>query len=65
VERLKTFKAHRDADVVQRWLEGIRECARGTDNLMPVLREALKDGCSMGEVCGAVRDVFGEYKPTF
>jgi methylmalonyl-CoA mutase N-terminal domain/subunit len=65
VKRLKTFKANRDADVVQRRLEGIRECARGTDNLMPVLREALQDRCSMGEVCGAMRDVFGEYKPTF
>jgi methylmalonyl-CoA mutase, N-terminal domain len=32
---------------------------------MPVLREALKDRCAMGEVCGAMRDVFGEYKPTF
>jgi hypothetical protein len=25
----------------------------------------LKDRCSMGEVCGAMRDVFGEYQPTF
>ncbi len=65
VARLKTFKANRDADVVQRRLKGIRECARGTDNLMPVLREALKDRCSLGEVCGAMRDVFGEYKPTY
>jgi methylmalonyl-CoA mutase N-terminal domain/subunit len=65
VARLKTFKANRDADMVQRRLEGIRECARGTDNLMPVLREALKDRCSLGEVCGAMRDVFGEYKPTY
>ncbi len=65
VARLKTFKANRDAEVVQRRLEGIRECARGTNNLMPVLREALKDRCSLGEVCGAMGDVFGEYKPTY
>jgi methylmalonyl-CoA mutase N-terminal domain/subunit len=65
VERLKTFKASRDGDLLQRRLEGIRECARRTDNLLPVLREALKDRCSMGEVSGAMRDVFGEYKPTF
>jgi hypothetical protein len=30
-----------------------------------VLRRALKDRCSLGETCGAMRDVFGEYKPTF
>jgi hypothetical protein len=28
-----------------------------------VLKQALKDRCSMGEVCAAMRDVFGEYKP--
>ena len=45
---------------------GSRSCARpprGTDNLLPFIREALRDACSMGEVCGAMRDVFGEYQP--
>ena len=36
---------------------------RGTDNLLPPIRAALKDRCSVGEVCGALRDVFGEYQP--
>ncbi len=65
LDRLKAFKADRDQDLVAKRLEEIRECARGTDNLLPVLRQALKDRCSMGEVCGAMRDVFGEYKPSF
>jgi hypothetical protein len=30
-----------------------------------VLRRALKDRCSIGEVCGAMRDVFGDYKPNY
>ena len=64
VERLKAFKADRDQELVQRRLEQIRECARGTDNLLPVLREALKDRCSLGEACGAMRDVFGSYRPS-
>jgi methylmalonyl-CoA mutase, N-terminal domain len=63
VERLKKFKADRDAEVVERRLEEVREAARGSDNLLPVLRAALKDRCSLGEVCGAMRDVFGEYQP--
>ncbi|MGN6166823.1 MAG: acyl-CoA mutase large subunit family protein, partial [Solirubrobacteraceae bacterium] len=65
VERLKAFKADRDEPSVQRRLEQIRECARGSGNLLPVLRQALRDRCSLGEVCGAMRDVFGEYKPAF
>ena len=44
-------------------LRELREAARGTDNLMPFIRQALKDRCSMGEVCGAMREVFGEYRP--
>ena len=65
VERLKAFKADRDPELVERRLEELRECARGTDNLLPALRQALKDRCSLGEVCGAMRDVFGEYQPSF
>jgi methylmalonyl-CoA mutase N-terminal domain/subunit len=65
LERLAAFKADRDAELVTRRLDEVRACAQGTDNLLPVLREALKDRCSMGEVCGAMRDVFGDYHPSF
>ena len=41
----------------------LREAARGEENLMLPIRAALKDSCSVGEVCGAMRDVFGEYQP--
>jgi methylmalonyl-CoA mutase N-terminal domain/subunit len=64
LERLKRFKADRDQTLVPARLEEIREAARGTGNLLPVLRQALKDRCSMGEVCAAMRDVFGDYQPT-
>jgi methylmalonyl-CoA mutase N-terminal domain/subunit len=50
---------------VARRLEELREVARGTENLLPSIRRALKDRCSLGEVCGAMRDVFGSYAPTF
>src|SRR4051812_17598046 len=63
VERLKTFKENRDQENVRRRLDDIREAARGSDNLLPHLKDALRDHCSMGEVCGAMRDVFGEYQP--
>jgi methylmalonyl-CoA mutase N-terminal domain/subunit len=44
-------------------LEELRVACRGKDNLMHPIRQALKDRCSMGEVCGAMKDVFGAYKP--
>ena len=65
VERLKAFKADRDQALVDARLEELREAARGSDNLLPSISEALRDRCSMGEVCGAMQDVFGKYAPTF
>ncbi|HLY49033.1 MAG TPA: methylmalonyl-CoA mutase family protein [Solirubrobacteraceae bacterium] len=65
VERLRRFKADRDQSLVDRRLEEIRVAAQSSENLLPVLREALRDRCTMGEVCVAMRDVFGEYQPTF
>ena len=59
VARLKAFKADRDQELVAQRLDEVRDCARGTGNMLPVLRQALKDRCSIGEVCGAMRDVFG------
>jgi methylmalonyl-CoA mutase, N-terminal domain len=65
LERLKAFKADRDQELVQRRLEELREVARGSDNLLPAIKQALRDRASMGEVCGAMQDVFGAYTPTF
>jgi methylmalonyl-CoA mutase N-terminal domain/subunit len=63
VERLKAFKAGRDAELVERRLDELREAARGSENLLPPIKDALRDACSLGEVCGAMKDVFGEYRP--
>jgi methylmalonyl-CoA mutase N-terminal domain/subunit len=63
VERLKAFKAERDQELPSRRLEELREACRGSENLLPRIRQALADRSSIGEVCGAMRDVFGEYQP--
>ena len=65
VGRLAEFKANRDPALVEQRLEELRETARGSENLLPAIRQALKDRCSLGEVCGAMQDVFGKYAPTF
>jgi methylmalonyl-CoA mutase, N-terminal domain len=47
---------------VGRLLEALRDGARGTQNLLVPIREALRGGCTLGEVCGALRDVFGSHR---
>jgi methylmalonyl-CoA mutase N-terminal domain/subunit len=61
VERLKKFKAERDAGALEARLEELREVARGDGNLLHPIRAALKDRATIGEVCGVMRDEFGEY----
>jgi len=65
VQRRQACKAGRDGELAQRRLAEVRDAAGGSGNLLPPLRQALKDRCSLGEVCGAMREVFGEYKPSF
>jgi methylmalonyl-CoA mutase N-terminal domain/subunit len=65
VRRLKEFKANRDQALLDGRLEDLRAVARGSENLLPAIRQALKDRASLGEVCGAMQDVFGAYAPRF
>jgi methylmalonyl-CoA mutase, N-terminal domain len=65
LERLAHFKENRDRELVERRLQELREVARGSENLLGAIRQALKDRASMGEACAAMRDVFGSYAPTF
>jgi methylmalonyl-CoA mutase, N-terminal domain len=62
LRRLSEFKQARDAAEVEGKLEALREVARGEGNLLVPIRDALRARGSIGEVCGAMRDVFGEYK---
>jgi methylmalonyl-CoA mutase, N-terminal domain len=60
--RLKAFKEARDTAAVEAKLETVRDVARGEGNLLHPIRAALAADASIGEVCGAMREVFGEYK---
>jgi methylmalonyl-CoA mutase N-terminal domain/subunit len=62
VARLEEFKARRDQTQLDAKLEALRGVARGEGNLLHPIREALAADASIGEVCGALRDVFGEYR---
>ncbi|HET9123560.1 MAG TPA: methylmalonyl-CoA mutase family protein [Solirubrobacteraceae bacterium] len=64
VQRLAAFKVGRDSGLIAARLDAIRQTAQGPGNLLPTLREALRDHCTVGEVCAAMRDVFGRYQPS-
>ncbi|WP_235981237.1 methylmalonyl-CoA mutase family protein, partial [Streptomyces albidus (ex Kaewkla and Franco 2022)] len=44
-------------------LARLRETAEGTGNVLPPMKEALRARATVGEVCGALRDVWGTYVP--
>jgi methylmalonyl-CoA mutase N-terminal domain/subunit len=62
LERLGAFKSNRDQELVAERHEALRKVASGDGNLLYPIKDALRDGASIGEVCGAMRDVFGEYQ---
>ncbi len=59
---LKALRAERDGARVARALDDLRNAARGGVNLMPVLVDTVKTYATIGEICGVLREVFGEYK---
>jgi methylmalonyl-CoA mutase N-terminal domain/subunit len=63
-ERLRVLRAERSNDDVARRLATLRTVARGEENMMPYIYEAVKGYATVGEICGALRDVFGTYQET-
>ncbi len=61
--RLAAFKADRDESAVRAGLEAVTAAARGTDNVLYPMKDALLAGATLGEVSDALRDVFGTYQP--
>jgi methylmalonyl-CoA mutase, N-terminal domain len=62
--RLAALRAERDSGAVERALSDLRAAASGTDNVLYPMREALRARATVGEVCGALRDEWGLYRPT-
>jgi methylmalonyl-CoA mutase N-terminal domain/subunit len=61
-ERLSKLRAERSKDEVARRLKALRTAAQGADNLMPFIFDAVKSYATLGEICDAMRDVFGTYE---
>jgi methylmalonyl-CoA mutase N-terminal domain/subunit len=62
VAKLGRLRRERDSAAVTRALDRLRETARGTDNLMPVIIDAVRAYATLGEMAGALREVWGEHK---
>ena len=60
--RLAELKANRDALLVQKCLQKIKEAAEGTQNIMPFVLEAVEAYCTLGEIADVLRQVYGEHK---
>jgi len=61
-ERLARLRAERSAAEVERSLEALKEGARGDANLMPLIIDCARAYCTEGEIIGALKEVFGEYR---
>jgi len=62
LERLSRLRRERDNERLSAKLEALRQAARGDENLMPYLLEAVNAYATLGEVCNVLRKVFGEYR---
>jgi methylmalonyl-CoA mutase, N-terminal domain len=61
-DRLRKLRAERSNDEVTRRLSALCAAAKGKDNLMPAIYDAVKAYATLGEICDAMRDVFGTYE---
>jgi methylmalonyl-CoA mutase N-terminal domain/subunit len=62
--RLAELRANRDSGAVSRAISELKTTAEGTGNVLYPLRDALRADATLGEVCDALRDVWGEYHPS-
>jgi methylmalonyl-CoA mutase, N-terminal domain len=63
VARVRELRTSRDQAAADRALEDVEAAARGTGNLLPPMKEALRARATLGEVSDVLRTVFGEYHP--
>ncbi len=63
VARVVAYRERQDRERVAGALGQVERVARGTENLLPVMKDALLAGATLGEICGRLRGVWGEYRP--
>ena len=61
-DQLRVLRARRDSAAVERNLTALKRAAEGTGNLMPCILDCVRSYATLGEICDALRSVFGEYR---
>jgi methylmalonyl-CoA mutase N-terminal domain/subunit len=59
--KLKSLRSNRDNNAVESSLDKIRNAAKNDTNLFPIVIEAIKNNCTLGEIMGAMKDEFGTW----
>lgn len=62
-QKVARVRSTRDAQAASERMAALEQAARGSDNLMPYILAAVQAYCTVGEICDAMRRVFGEYRP--
>jgi len=62
ISKVRDLRARRDQEAVDRALEKVREAARSGDNMVPPCLDAVRTYATHGEICSAMRDVFGQHR---
>jgi methylmalonyl-CoA mutase N-terminal domain/subunit len=61
-DRIQSVKIQRNQNLVTEKLNALQTAAKGEDNVMPYIIDAVESYATLGEICDTLRDVFGEYK---
>ena len=62
--KIEALKEKRDNEKVKESLEALRKACDGNENIMPFILDAVESYATLGEICGIMREEFGEYKQT-
>ena len=61
IEKLQKVKSERNNPKVKDALKVLKEKAKGTENLVPAIQDAVREYATIGEICDTLREVFGEH----
>ncbi|NOZ06727.1 MAG: methylmalonyl-CoA mutase family protein [Chloroflexi bacterium] len=64
IARLRALRERRDGERADATLDRLEEAARGSENMLPRILDCVEAYVTLGEICGRLREVWGEYRPS-
>jgi methylmalonyl-CoA mutase N-terminal domain/subunit len=61
-EKINEVKEQRNNIAVEEKLYSLKKACEGTENVMPFILDAVREYATLGEICGVMREIFGEYE---